>query len=76
MIKHIRLFPLMIGIAIGIIAIVFLKPEKKVIIKYPTPVTCDTTMYKDKNGVCYKYSAKEVDCDKNEAKLKNFPLSM
>jgi len=76
MIKHIRLFPLIIGIAIGVIAIVFLKPEKKVIIKYPTPVTCDKTMYKDKNGVCYKYSAKEVDCDKNEAKLKNFPLSM
>ncbi len=75
MIKHIKLFPLMIGILIGILAVVFIKPEQKIIYKYPTPVTCDKTIYKDTNGVCYKYSAKELDCDKNEARLKQFPLS-
>jgi len=75
MIKHIKLFPLFIGIVVGILAVVFVKPEQKVIYKYPTPVSCGKTTYKDKNGVCYKYSAKELDCDKNEDRLKMFPLN-
>jgi hypothetical protein len=76
MIKHIRLFPFIGGIIIGIIAIMFIDPEKTVILKYPTPENCGKITYKDKNGVCYKYTSKEVDCDKNETKLKNFPLNM
>jgi len=76
MIKHIKLIPLIIGIIVGICAVVFIKPEQKVVYKYPTPVSCGKMIYKDKNGVCYKYSAKEMDCDKNEARLKKFPLSL
>ena len=75
MIKHIKLFPLCIGIIIGIITIIFVKPEQKFVYKYPNPQTCDKLTYKDKNGVCYKYTANKLDCDKNEARLKNFPLS-
>jgi len=75
MLKHIKLIPLLIGIVIGICAVVFVKPEHKVVYKYPTPASCEKNVYKDKNGVCYKYSAKELDCDKNEKRLKNFPLS-
>ncbi len=75
MLKHIRVFPLISGIVIGIIAILFIKPTKNVIYKYPTPETCGKITYKDKNGVCYKYTAKSVDCDKNESRLKDFPIS-
>ena len=75
MIKHIQIIPLLIGIIIGILAVVFVKPEQKIVYKYPTPINCAKTVYKDKNGVCYRYSSKEMDCDKNEARLKNFPLS-
>lgn len=75
MLKHIKLFPLLIGIAIGIIGIYFVKPAKNVVYKYPTPDNSKNVVYKDKNGVCYKYNAKEVDCDKNEARLKDYPLS-
>jgi len=68
--------PLIIGIVIGIIAILYIKPEKTVVYKYPNPETSEKIIYKDKNGVCYAYAPKKVDCDKNENKLKNFPLSL
>lgn len=75
MLKHIKLMPFAIGIVIGIVAIMFIKPEMNVVFKYPTPENCGKVVYKDKNGVCYKYSTKEVNCDKNESKLKDFPLN-
>jgi hypothetical protein len=74
MLKHIRLIPLIIGLAIGIIIVFFIKPTMNVVNKYPTPETSDKLTYKDKNGVCYKYISKQVDCDKNESRLKDFPL--
>ena len=48
MIKHIRLVPFIGGIIIGIIAIMFIDPEKTVILKYPTPENCGKIIYKDK----------------------------
>jgi hypothetical protein len=75
MFRHIQIVPLVIGIVIGIVALIFVKPEKNVIYKYPNPESSDKIIYKDKNGICYAYSSKKVDCDKNEDKLKNFPLS-
>jgi len=75
MIKHFRLFPFILGLIVGVIAILFIKPPENVIYKYPTPDNAGKVIYKDNNGVCYKYSAKEVSCDKNESRLKDFPLN-
>ena len=75
MINHIRIFPLILGIIVGIIAILFVKPQQNITYKYPTPESAGKVVYKDKNGICYKYSATPVDCDKNESRLKDFPLS-
>jgi hypothetical protein len=76
MLKHIQLIPLLAGLVIGVIAILFVKPEQKINYKYPTPDNAKELTFKDKNGVCFQYIPKEVDCDKNEAKLKAFPLSL
>jgi len=75
MLNHIKLAPLLLGLLLGIIGILFIKPEQSITYKYPTPATAEKTIYKDKNGVCYRYEPKEVDCDKNEGRLKDFPLS-
>jgi hypothetical protein len=75
MIRHIRFIPLITGIVIGIIAVILIKPQKTVVYKYPTPESSGKITYKDKNGVCYKYTANKVDCDKNESRLKDFPLN-
>lgn len=75
MLKHIRLVPLISGLVVGIIAILCIKPEKMIVYKYPTPESSGKVVYKDKNGVCYKYSANKVNCDKNESRIKDFPLT-
>jgi len=75
MFRHIQFVPLLIGIVIGVVALIYVKPEKNVVYKYPNPESSEKIIYKDKNGICYAYSPKKVDCDKNEDKLKNFPLS-
>ena len=75
MIKHISIVPLLVGLAVGAVAILMIKPEKDVVYKYPNPGNNEKLIYKDKNGVCYQYVSKKVDCDKNESKMKDFPLS-
>ena len=75
MLKHIKPIPFLLGLIIGIIAIICIKPQMNIIYKYPNSENAGKVTYKDKNGVCYKYSAKEVDCDKNEARLKDYPLN-
>lgn len=75
MLNHIRLVPFITGIIIGILIVIVIKPQQTIVYKYPTPETADKLIYKDKNDVCYKYSANKLDCDKNESRLKIFPLS-
>ena len=75
MFDHIRPVPLLAGIALGIVGFLFVKPQQNVVLKYPTPENAGKMVYKDKNGVCYQYKATSVDCDKNESRLKEFPIS-
>jgi len=75
MFHHIRLLPLLFGIVLGIVGILFVKPTQNIIYKYPTPENSGKIVYKDKNGVCYNYQSTKVDCDTNENRLKDFPLT-
>ena len=76
MYHHLKLFPFLIGIILGIVGILFFTPDKTIVHKYPNPLDEKTHIYKDKNGVCYQYDSKEVNCDHHESKMKDFPLSM
>ena len=69
-----RMLVLVAGVVVAIIFGFVVKPEKKIIFKYPNPSTAGQTIYKDKNGICFKYDAKELNCDKNEKRLKDFPV--
>lgn len=74
MFKHFEMFPFLVGVFIGFIGLYFYKRGPSVIQKYPHPSTVEKNVYRDPNGVCYKYQAKEVDCDKNESTLKPYPI--
>jgi hypothetical protein len=76
MLHHIRLVPLLVGLALGIAGILFIKPEQIIQYKYPLPEQAKELVYKDKNGLCFQYVPEEENCDKNEGKLKPFPLSL
>jgi hypothetical protein len=75
MIQHIVWWALLLGLVLGAVGIFGMKPMMTPVMKYPTPETADKLLYKDKNGICYKYITKELNCDANESRLKSFPLS-
>jgi hypothetical protein len=50
------------------------KDQKLIIIDYPKPN--DNKVYTDKNNVKFQYVTKEVECDKNEATLKAYPIQV
>ena len=75
MLNHFVWWSFAIGIIVGIIGIYFITPAMTSMIKYPAPQEADKLIYKDKNGVCYKYTTKDVNCDKRQDKLQPFPLS-
>ena len=68
--------PFVIGLVCGIVYIALGgRGAHEVIYKYPHPTTVDALVYKDPNGACYRYKVEQVNCDKNEKKLKEYPLS-
>jgi hypothetical protein len=70
------LIPFTIGVVTGVLYVVLGgRGAHEVIYKYPHPTTVDALVYKDPNGACYRYKVEEVDCNKNERKLKEYPLS-
>jgi hypothetical protein len=59
------------GLTVGIFLVCSLSPEQKIVVKYPTPEN-GGTVYKDGNGVCYKYNSAEVKCDGQA--VKDYPI--
>lgn len=74
MLKHLRLFPLLAGAAVGVLVLYFYKAPRVVVTDYPHPQNVNERVYRDNNGVCYKYTAKNVDCDANEGTLRQYPI--
>ena len=72
MLKKIQIIPLILGLAVGLFVVYLFPPQHETVVRYPTPASHDT--YKDKNGVCYTFQSEEVNCDKFEDKLRDFPL--
>ena len=71
-----HLLPFILGLTVGIVYIALGgKGAHEVIYKYPHPTTVDALTYRDPNGACYRYKVEQVNCDRNEKKLKEYPLS-
>lgn len=67
--------PFTIGVLAGLLYVGFGgRGNHEVIYKYPHPSTVDALVYKDPNGACYRYRVSTVNCDANEAKIKDYPL--
>jgi len=71
--KHLfYILPFIIGVIVGIILLFLYKDQAIEVIDYPKPN--DNRIFTDLNGMKFTYTSKEVDCDKNEATLKYYPL--
>ena len=51
-----------------------LKPTPMIITKYPNLDNTKDVIYRDRNGACFQYDIKTVDCDKSEDRIKPYPL--
>jgi len=72
--NKLRFFPFLFGLAMGIFVVYILKPAPMVITRYPNLENVNDIVYRDRNGACFKYETKTVDCDKVEDKIKPYPL--
>jgi hypothetical protein len=67
-------FLFLAGIVLGIFVVCAIRLKAKEVIRYPHPSTSETTVYRDKNNVCFKFKSEEVVCNDNKDKLKDYPL--
>lgn len=74
MFSHFRLIPFLVGLGSAMMVFLVWKPSKQVITEYPHPVKGEKNIYRDPNHTCYTYTTHEVDCDANEATLKDYPI--
>lgn len=62
-------FPIfLIAFSLGLLYIYIIGPERKAIIKYPTPYN-NNVIYKDNANNCYVYESKKVSCTENPTKV-------
>lgn len=59
---------------IGLILVYFITPLPEIIVKYPTPSSSESLVYKDKANNCYKYDVKKVSCPIDQSKISKIPI--
>ena len=74
MLHHFQVIPFLGGLAIGYLLVTYYKAPPTVIYEYPHPQNVNNRVYRDKNNMCYSYNSVQVDCDKNESTLRQYPL--
>jgi hypothetical protein len=74
MLGHFRLLPFIAGLGVAAIIFLIYKPEKQIIRQYPHPSDADGKIFRDPSKTCYKYTTHEVNCDANEATLRDYPV--
>jgi len=74
MFKHFRIIPFVAGLLVGYYLMTSYTTEPRTIYEYPHPSNVDSRTYRDKNGVCYGYTVKEVNCDQNEGTITPYPI--
>ena len=72
--SQLQFFPFLRGLAAGIFCVYVLKPQPMVITKYPNMENTANVIYKDRNGTCFQYTTKTVECDKVEDRIRPYPL--
>lgn len=72
--KYIDLFYFLLAFFIGLVYNLLIKPDKKVIIKYPTIYNANKLIYKDDADICYKYLLNETTCPMNKEEIYNVPI--
>jgi len=65
-------FYFIVGFFIGFVLWYIFKYSPKIIIKQPDPNNSDGLLYKDEQGVCYRYRSKNINCPNDTSNLIKF----
>lgn len=60
-----------ISLALGLLIFYIIAPQKRIIIKYPSPENAGKVIYKDESDNCFKFKAEEVKCPNDKSKIKD-----
>ena len=74
LLSFVRVFPFSLGLLVGLFLVFVLGPATLPQWRYPNAENASQLVYRDRNGTCFRYDLKTVDCDKNEARITAFPL--
>lgn len=67
-------FPVfLISFAIGVFIVYLTSPPPREIMVYPTPENVGELLYKDTANQCYKFLPDQVECPKDETKIRKVP---
>lgn len=73
MLKHFKIIPFVSGLVIGAIIFFGFKPDTRDrVVKWPNPENAGKVVYRDRNGLCYKFESQIVDCSKVKEKLQTY----
>ena len=64
------------SLCIGLFFAYITSPELDTIVVYPNPDNEDKLQYKDKSGMCHRFRSKEVNCPKNIASIRKYPVQL
>jgi hypothetical protein len=68
-----KLIPFVAGLVIGGIIFFGFKPDTKDrVVKWPNPENAGKVVYRDRNGLCYKFESQIVDCAKVQENLQAY----
>ena len=68
-----KIIPFVAGLVIGGIIFFGFKPDTKDrVVKWPNPENAGKVVYRDRNGLCYKFESQIVDCAKVQDKLQAY----
>jgi len=70
---HLELLPFISGLVVAAVIFFGLKPETKDrVVKWPNPENAGKAIYRDRNGLCYKFESQIVDCGSVKEKLQAY----
>jgi hypothetical protein len=68
-------FPIfLIAFSVGFLYVYVIGPERKAIIKYPTPFNSGNLIYKDSANNCFVYKSNKVKCPEDLTKITQQPV--
>ena len=65
-----------IAFAIGILLCYITNPKPELVIKFPSPSSAGSIVYRDKVNNCFVYRADKVNCPIDKTKIRDQPITL